>query len=164
MTCKPLKGDLSSELRKVRRDLDEVGEIVAALKDKDAGHSKEIEWLQEKALRLNEQQIDLQSHTKDFKNRSRQNNIRIKAVATNAEGSDMEVYADALFRFILGDTAPTEIKHDQFHRVGPLKQTRGSQADIFGCVHDFQATLGQQRTRRLHRPSETLQPDSETMV
>ncbi|KAJ1118342.1 hypothetical protein NDU88_006535 [Pleurodeles waltl] len=42
---KAVKKDLFSDLQKVHRDLDRVGEKVATLQDKDSGYSKEIEWL-----------------------------------------------------------------------------------------------------------------------
>ncbi|KAJ1142933.1 hypothetical protein NDU88_009245, partial [Pleurodeles waltl] len=66
-----------------------MGERVLALEDRDAGHSEEIECLQQEILRLQEQQIDLQLNAEDLENRSRQNNIRIQDVPTTAEGSNL---------------------------------------------------------------------------
>ncbi|KAJ1131761.1 hypothetical protein NDU88_010094 [Pleurodeles waltl] len=113
------------------KDLDEVGERVATLERKDDGHSEENEWLQIEILRLQEQQIDLQSHTEDLENRSWRNNV-----PTVAEGTDLEGYETALFGFILGYTASPQVKLDRCHRVGPLRQSAGPR-NILICVHDF---------------------------
>ncbi|KAJ1216050.1 hypothetical protein NDU88_003656 [Pleurodeles waltl] len=71
------KRDLSSELREVCRDLDEVGERVVSLEHKDDDQHEELEWMQQEILRLQDKQIELQAHAEDLKNRSRRNNICI---------------------------------------------------------------------------------------
>ncbi|KAJ1125445.1 hypothetical protein NDU88_003877 [Pleurodeles waltl] len=58
-----VKKDLSADLRDIRRKLDNVGQRVSALEDKDDSRSDETERLQQEILRIKDQQLDLQMHT-----------------------------------------------------------------------------------------------------
>lgn len=96
-----------------------LGEHVAALEDSTAARDEEITMLQQEVLRLREQHLDLQTHTEDLENRSRRNNVRIRAVPTGAEDGDLVGYVQDLFCKILGSSSDSTIKIDRCHRVGP---------------------------------------------
>ncbi|KAJ1186736.1 hypothetical protein NDU88_003517 [Pleurodeles waltl] len=106
--CKDLqavKRDLSSDLQEVQRDLDEVGERVVTFEDKDASRSDEIEWLQQKVIQLQDQQIDLSCMQRTLKTTCSRIIPVHWGVPTNAEGTNLEEYVRTLFCFILGGTS-----------------------------------------------------------
>ncbi|KAJ1153935.1 hypothetical protein NDU88_006693 [Pleurodeles waltl] len=86
-----------------------MGKRVVTLERKEDGQNEEIEWLQQEALHLQEQQIDPQAHTKDLENRSWGNNIYMRGVPAASEGPDLDVYLRGLFGQILGEGAPPEL-------------------------------------------------------
>ncbi|KAJ1176552.1 hypothetical protein NDU88_001826 [Pleurodeles waltl] len=115
-----VKIDLLADMRDKRHDLDDVGEWITSLEDRDDASSEELERLQQEILQLQDQQLDLQAHMEDLENRSRQNNICIRSIPTETKGTDLHEYVTVLFTQVLGDPPETGIKLDRVHRVGAL--------------------------------------------
>lgn len=133
-----LRTQLASDLREVRRDVEDIGDRVATLEEHDLHRDKDIHQLQQEIIRLREQNLNPQAHTEDLENRSRQNNIQIRNIAWRAEGENLRDFLVEMFRQILGEEAPTDIQLDRAHRVGLPRGTKAPSSDILVCVHDFQ--------------------------
>ncbi|KAJ1199639.1 hypothetical protein NDU88_003472 [Pleurodeles waltl] len=82
--------------------------------------------------------FELQAHTEALENHSRQNNVRIRGFPTQAEGSDLNKYVEALFRQILEAAEDTDIQLDCVYCMGSPRPGKSSPDDILTCVHDFQ--------------------------
>ncbi|KAJ1173899.1 hypothetical protein NDU88_005723 [Pleurodeles waltl] len=67
-----IKKELSSGFREVCHEMDAIGEMLAHLEDQSMSHDEETERLQQEVVRFQDQQMDLQAHTQDLENRSRQ--------------------------------------------------------------------------------------------
>ncbi|KAJ1172202.1 hypothetical protein NDU88_004050 [Pleurodeles waltl] len=109
------------------------------------GWSLEGEWcnaiteeqLQQEAIHLKEQHIDLQAHTEDLENRTRLNNLRIRGTPHGAEDGDVESYVEALFAQVLDASDDKWIQLDRAHRVGLPQPGPWRNTDIVVSVHDF---------------------------
>ncbi|KAJ1185945.1 hypothetical protein NDU88_002731 [Pleurodeles waltl] len=132
-----VKRDLSQDLKVARRELEEVGERVAALGVHENARGKEIKQLKQEIIQLQDLQIELQVHTEDLENQSRWNNICIRGAPTRAGEVFILVYVQALFHQILGESSEREVHIDRVHRVGPLRPSHVPPADILACIHDF---------------------------
>lgn len=62
-----LKQDISSEVREIRRDVDELWDRVALVEASDQSRSEELEFLQQEVLRLKDKQVDLKHTRKTWK-------------------------------------------------------------------------------------------------
>lgn len=133
-----LRAQLAAELRDVRRDVDELGERVATMEEHNVDREESLHQLQQELLRLREQNLDLQTHAEDLENRSRRNNIRIRAVPWKAEGEDLREYVGSLFQQILGEEETSVVQMDRVHRVGLPRGKNAPPPDILVCIHDFQ--------------------------
>lgn len=133
-----VKHELTTEIKDIRKDVDEVGERVATLENKEVARDTELEALQQEVIRIHDQQVDVQSYLEDLENRSHRHNIRIRGVATNEEAGDIFKYVRELFNHILGNPPDAELKIDRAHRVGPPRPMTAPPADILVCIQDFQ--------------------------
>ncbi|KAJ1099395.1 hypothetical protein NDU88_004496 [Pleurodeles waltl] len=70
-----VKQEIYQDLRKVRRDLADMGTRVSTLEDNETVKGKEHEHLHQEVLLLQEQQAILQTRSRDLTNRSCRNNI-----------------------------------------------------------------------------------------
>ncbi|KAJ1162371.1 hypothetical protein NDU88_002839 [Pleurodeles waltl] len=104
-----VKRDLSADLKEVRRNLEEIGNRISAMEDREAGCQE--------VLHLKEQQIELQAHSEDLENCSSRKNKRIRGVPSCTEGTDLREYVGVLFRHILGSSDNVAIQLDRVHRV-----------------------------------------------
>lgn len=75
-----LRSQLASDLKEVRRDVDNLGDRVATLEEHDIHREEDLHQLQQELLRLRDQNLNLQAQSEDFENRSRRNNICIRHI------------------------------------------------------------------------------------
>lgn len=125
-----MENDIKAELRELRRDIYSVGERVDDLENQTTARDEEVSQLQQKVLRLRDQQLDLQAHAEDLENRSRRNNICIRAVPQGLEEQDIEAFVMDLFRYILGGSPDLAIKLDRTHQVGLRRSPKAPPPDI----------------------------------
>ncbi|KAJ1208549.1 hypothetical protein NDU88_003933 [Pleurodeles waltl] len=72
-----VKKDLSADLREVRRNMEELGDRVSVVKDRESRPDKKVERQHQEVLHLQKQHIKLQTHAEDLEDCSQRNNIRI---------------------------------------------------------------------------------------
>ncbi|KAJ1186138.1 hypothetical protein NDU88_002921 [Pleurodeles waltl] len=133
-----VKKDLSQEMKSVCTEIVDLGESVSKLEDQKTSQGEELEQLQQEVLCLPDQQIDLQAHAEELKNSFRRNNIHIRGAPTGVDDSNIEMYVQALFAYILQAPAGSTIQLDYTHRVVPHRPGTAPRADILTCIHEFQ--------------------------
>ncbi|KAJ1089990.1 hypothetical protein NDU88_003130 [Pleurodeles waltl] len=103
------------------------------MEDRKSGRDKQVEWVQQQVLLLKEHHVELPANAEDLKNCSQPNNVRIKGVPTQTEGSNLREYVEAPFRHILGAAEDTNIQLD----CDSPRPDKAPLAEIMTCVHDF---------------------------
>ena len=132
-----LREDLNERLKSLREDIDSAGTRLLDLEQRTQSMDQKLDTVIPR-MATTQQNIDLmQLKLEDLENRSRRDNIRIKHLEENVEGTDMSNYVQRLFQSLIPENT-NPIRIDRVHRVGrPDTRSNRGPRDVLVKLHDF---------------------------
>ncbi|CAH2300793.1 Hypothetical predicted protein [Pelobates cultripes] len=132
-----LTASLTSAVTALRTDMEAQDGRIQALETQAQAAQRQASAADTALTRQGNMLLALRRQVEDLDNRSRRSNIRVRGMPEGEETENVAELLTALFRQILGNQAPPDIRFERAHRALRPRNRDGDPRDIICCLHSF---------------------------